>query len=126
MYKFDINKVKKLHLFLALALVVRLYSCKKNLPDDRLSLGGDSMFTQTVYQPVLGRTTVFAGNFNTASSSVPLDFKILNMRRFNGDDAPELKDYFQVKVWKQAYNGTETSLSAIEAKRATESHRLFE
>ncbi len=124
MYKYDINNMKRLYLFLALS--ISLYSCKKNLPDDRLSLGEDSRFTQTVYQPVLGRTTVFTGNFNTASSSVPLDFKIVNMRRFNGDDAPELRDYFPVKVWKEAYNGTETSLAAIEAKRTTENHQLFE
>lgn len=124
MYKFDINNVKKLYLFLALA--IGLFACKKNLPDDRLSLGADSQFTQTVYQPVLGRTTVFAGNFNIGSSSMPLSFKILNMRRFNGEAAPELKDYFPVKVWKQAYDGTETSLAQIEAKRVTENHQLFE
>lgn len=125
MYKFEINNVKKLYLFLVFA-AIGLYGCKKNLPDDRLSLGADSRFTQTFYQPVLGRTTVFIGNFNTASSSVPLNFKIVNMRRFNGEDAPELKDFFPVKVWKQAYNGTETSLAEIEAKRTIENHQLFE
>lgn len=124
MNKFDINNVKKLYLFLALA--ISLFGCKKNLPDDRLSLGADSRFTQTVYQPVLGRATLYAGNFNTASSSVPLDFKIVNMRRFNGEAAPELNDFFPVKVWKEAYRGTETSLAEIEAKRVIENHQLFE
>ncbi|MGY3053006.1 hypothetical protein ACVWYG_001203 [Pedobacter sp. UYEF25] len=124
MYKFDLNNVKKFYLFLAFALT--LYGCKKNLPDDRLSLGLDSRFTQNIYQPVLGRTTVFTGNFNIASSSVPLDFKIVNMRRFSGEDAPELRDFFPIKVWKQSYDGTETSLADIEAKRTTENHQLFE
>lgn len=124
MYKFDINNVKKLYLFLAMA--IGLFSCKKNLPDDRLALDAASRFTQTVYQPVLGRASVFSGNFNTANSSVPLSFKILNMRRFNGEDAPELREFYKVKVWKQAYNGLETSLAEIEEKRTTESHQLFE
>lgn len=124
MYRFDINNMKKIYLLVALA--ASMFSCKKLLPDDRLSLGADSRFTQTVYQPVLGRTTVFAGNFNIASSSMPLSFKILNMRKFNGEAAPELKDYFPVKVWKEAYDGTETSLAAIEAKRGVENHQLFE
>ncbi|WP_316814069.1 DUF5007 domain-containing protein [Pedobacter heparinus] len=124
MYRFDTNSVKKLLLLPLMAIA--LFACKKNLPDDRLSLGSDSRFTQTIYQPILGRTTVFSGNFNIASSSVPLDFKLVNMRRFNGEDAPELRDFFPVKVWKTAYDGTETSLSAIEAKRTIENHQLFE
>jgi hypothetical protein len=124
MYRFDKNSVKRLYLVLALG--IGLLACKKNLPDDRLSFGSDSGFTQKFYEPVLGRTTVFTGNFNIASSSVPLNFKIVNMRRFNGDPAPELSDYFPVKVWKQAYDGTETSLAAIEAKRTIENHQLFE
>lgn len=124
MYKFNINKVKKLYLVLTVA--IGLYACKKNLPDDRLSLGADSRFTQTLYQPVLGAPTVFTGNFNIGSSSMPLNFKIVNMRRFNGEAAPELSDYFPVKVWKQAYNGKETSLAEIEAKRTIENHQLFE
>lgn len=124
MYRLDFSIVKKIWLLPILAMVA--ISCKKNLPEDRLSLGADSRFTQTIYRPVLGRTTVFSGNFNVASSSVPLNFKIINMRRFNGEPAQALLDYFPVKVWKTAYNGTETSLAQIEEKRAIENHQLFE
>ncbi|MCZ4244858.1 DUF5007 domain-containing protein [Pedobacter punctiformis] len=101
-------------------------ACKKNLPDARLSLGSDSQFTTTVYKPVLGRNTLFSNNFNAASSSLPLSFKIINMRRFNGDPAPELTENFPVTVWKQSYLGDEKSLAEIEAKRTTENHPLFE
>lgn len=111
---------------LLLCAVAIMTSCKKNIPDERLSLGSDSQFTQKLYQPVLGRNTLFSDNFFVGSSSVPLDFKIVNMRRFNGEPAPELTEYFPVSVWKSAYDGTEKSIAEIEAKRALENHQLFE
>ncbi|MDQ8006690.1 MAG: DUF5007 domain-containing protein [Pedobacter sp.] len=111
---------------ITLGLSITISACKKNIPDERLSLGADSQFTTTIYQPVLGRNTLFSDNFFIGSSSVPLEFKIVNMRRFNGEPAPELTQYFPVTVWKKAYDGTEKSLQEIEAKRATENHQLFE
>lgn len=112
--------------WMLLGTTVLLTACKKNIPDERLSLGNDSQFTTTVYQPVLGRNSLFSDNFNAASSSLPLNFKIVNMRRFNGDPAPELTNYYPVQVWKSAYTGTEKSLAEIEAKRTIENHQLFE
>ncbi|QPH38879.1 DUF5007 domain-containing protein [Pedobacter endophyticus] len=106
--------------------ILMITACKKNLPKERLSLGSDSQFTTTQYQPVLGRNNLFSDNFFIGSSSVPLDFKIVNMRRFNGEPAPELTEYFPVQVWKTAYDGTEKSIAEIEAKRTTENHQLFE
>lgn len=103
-----------------------MIACKKNLPDERLSLEKDSNFTNTVFQPVLGRNTLFSDNFFYGGSSQPLTFKILNMRRFNGDPAPELNDNFPVKTWEVAYDGTEKSIAEIEAKRKTEYRKLFE
>ncbi|WP_316783431.1 DUF5007 domain-containing protein [Pedobacter frigiditerrae] len=110
-------------MLLSIALIT---ACKKNIPDERLSLGKDSQFTISTYQPVLGRNTLFSDNFFVGSSSVPLDFKIVNMRRFTGEPAPELTEYFPVQVWKSAYDGTEKSIAEIEAKRKTENHQLFE
>lgn len=111
---------------LLLGVAATIGACKKNLPDARLSLGSDSQFTTTLYQPVLGRSTLFSDNFSVASSSQPLTFKIVNMRRFSGDAAPELNENFPVQVWKQPYLGDEKSLAEIEAKRTTENHPLFE
>ncbi len=121
------NNKKYLSLIgLVLLSTLLITACKKNIPDARLSLGQDSQFTISTYQPVLGRNTLFSDNFFIGSSSVPLDFKIVNMRRFTGEPAPELAEYFPVQVWKTAYDGTEKSIAEIEAKRKTENHQLFE
>lgn len=106
--------------------MILLVSCRKNLPDNRLSLAGDSQFRQYIYQPTLGRNTLFTNNFTYGNSSRPLNFKIVNMRSFTGEAAPELTKLYPVKVWKTAYDGTEKSLEEIEAKRVTENHPLFE
>lgn len=127
------NKIKRYTTGLrgALALVVMLavitlISCEKYLPEDRETVGGDSQFTTTVYEPVLGRTTLYSGNFYQGSTSFPADFKIVNPRKRNGDAAPELTDLFPVKVWKTAYTGTEKSLAEIEAKREVQNRPLLE
>jgi hypothetical protein len=103
-----------------------LSSCKKNLPEERLSIANDSQYIQYLYQPVLGRNTLFANNFQYGNSSRPLDFKIVNMRSFTGEPAPELTNNYPVLVWKTAYDGTEKSLNEINAKRVVENHPLFE
>lgn len=121
----NIQYILKVSLTLLIGGIV-LYSCKKNLPDERLSIANDSQYTQYVYQPVLGRNTLFANNFQYGNSSRPLDFKIVNMRTFNGEPAPELTNNYPVTVWKTAYDGTEKSIAEIEAKRVTENHPLFE
>jgi len=121
------NKINLLRIFLILLVgSIALSACKKNLPDERLSIANDSQYTQYLYQPVLGRNTLFANNFQYGNSSRPLDFKIVNMRTFNGEPATELTNNYPVTVWKTAYDGTEKSLAEIEAKRTIENHPLFE
>lgn len=121
------NKINLLRICLTLLTgSIALSACKKNLPDERLSIANDSQYTQYLYQPVLGRNTLFTNNFQYGNSSRPLDFKIVNMRTFNGEPAPELTNNYPVTVWKTAYDGTEKSLAEIEAKRTTENHPLFE
>ncbi|WP_175636255.1 DUF5007 domain-containing protein [Pedobacter ghigonis] len=121
------NKINLLRISLTLLTgSIALSACKKNLPDERLSIANDSQYTQYLYQPVLGRNTLFTNNFQYGNSSRPLDFKIVNMRSFNGEPAPELTNNYPVTVWKTAYDGTEKSLAEIEAKRTTENHPLFE
>jgi len=107
----------------ALAL---LGACKKLLPTDRDYFNTEARFTQTLYKPVMGRTTVMSDNFDAQSSSQPLTFKIVNPRNSDGIIAPELIKPFDVLVWKKAYTGKETSLEEIENKRAIEQHPLFE
>ncbi|KIA93439.1 hypothetical protein OC25_13510 [Pedobacter kyungheensis] len=121
----NIQYIFKVCLTLMIGGIV-ISSCRKNLPDERLSIANDSQYTQYLYQPVLGRNTLFANNFQYGNSSRPLDFKIVNMRTFNGEPAPELTTNYPVTVWKTAYDGTEKSIAEIEAKRTTENHPLFE
>lgn len=121
------NNINLLRIFLTILIGgIVLSSCKKNLPEERLSIANDSQYIQYLYQPVLGRNTLFANNFQYGNSSRPLDFKIVNMRSFTGEPAPELTNNYPVLVWKTAYDGTEKSLNEINAKRVVENHPLFE
>lgn len=113
-------------LLVMLLVLVAAVSCKKYLPEERETVGEDSQFTVDLLQPVLGRTTYFSNTFFKGSTTFPADFKIVNLRRRNGDAAPELSDVFPVKVWKNAYDGTETSLAEIEAKRQVQNRPIFE
>jgi len=109
---------------IALGLCLSI-SCDKYLPNNRETLTEDAVFNQNIYQPVLGRTTLF-NTFDAGNSTQPIDFKIINPRTRSGEPAPELTDVFPVSVWKTQYTGLEKSLEEIQAKRDTEMHHLFE
>jgi hypothetical protein len=113
-------------LLIGAVVLSAVISCKKYLPEERETVGEDSQFTVEAFQPVLGRTTYFPNTFFKGSTTYPATFKIVNPRRRNGDAAPELTDVFPVKVWKKAYDGTEKSLSEIEAKRELQYRNIFE
>jgi hypothetical protein len=105
-------------------------SCKKLLPEDRDSIAQGAQFSRTTYDPILGRNTVYSGNFNFGFSSQPLTFEILNMKRYDGSAAPEITDsIYPVIAWKAdvgRYTGEEKTFEEIENKRALENHRIFE
>ncbi|WP_228098862.1 DUF5007 domain-containing protein [Pedobacter sp. MC2016-24] len=120
---------KKYERFYVIPLVLLICisgACKKLLPTDRDTFNLEARFTQTVYKPVLGRTTLMTNNFDAQSSTLPLTFKIVNPRNSDGVIAPELIKPFDVLVWKKAYTGLEKTLAEIEAKRVVEQHPLFE
>lgn len=120
--------------FLAALLVLVLVSvgsCKKNLPKQLDAIDPTATFLTTTFSPVLGRNYIARNPFSYGESTLPLEFEIVNMRRFNGEPAPELtNDVYPVTVWKTtgagSYTGYETSLAEIEAKRTIENHRIFE
>lgn len=116
-------KIKYLGLLCVIAL---LGSCDKFLPEDRDTLEKDALFSKTLYEPVLGRHEMIDDNFNHAASSLPIEFKLLNIRTYEGELANELMDIHPVKVWKKPYLGTEKSIEEIEAKRNIEYRPLFE
>lgn len=115
-------------LFILSITVLVAAGCQKFLPQDRESISGEALFVATSFEPVLGRTTLYTKIFSNPNqgTSYPVEFKIVNMRKFNGDPAPELTDIFPVQVWKQAYTGEEKTLQEIEEKRVFENRPLFE
>lgn len=102
-------------------------SCKSFLPSDVDALGEDVNFVNTEYAPTLGRKTVYESAVNVGNAStLPLNFKIVNIRTVEGEPATELTDRFPVKVWKAAYTGEEKSVEEIEAKREIQYRPIFE
>lgn len=102
-------------------------SCNSLIPEDLDALGEDVNYITTEFAPTLGRNTNFEGAIIVGNtSSLPLDFKILNVRTVDGDPATELTDKFPIKVWKKAYTGEETSLAEIEAKREIQYRSILE
>lgn len=117
----------KAYFYLTAFSLLALSACKKmyNLPDEKEYLNPSMSYSSQNLEPILGRTNLM-GSFNSANSSLPLTFEIVNARY--GDGRP-VTDLFQTKstyVWVDAYDGTETSLEAIEAKLKLEDHPLFE
>ena len=118
--------LKKEFIFLLFAIAV-LSSCKKifNLPNNKDYLSSNVNYSNKIFEPIIGRTTVMGG-FNGDNSTQPIKFEIVNARF--GDGRP-VTDLFQKKstyVWTAPYNGLEKSLAEIEAKRKLEEHPLFE
>lgn len=119
--------MKRLHIFFFALLLIAVLSCQKMfLPSDLDAFSRDVQFSQLLYTPVLGRTTVFTNNFNDDFSTKPLTFRISDIRTSGGEPAPELLKPFPVQVWTGRYTGTERSIAEIEEKRKWEDHPLFE
>ncbi|NIG54177.1 DUF5007 domain-containing protein [Chitinophaga sp. Cy-1792] len=117
-------------IFLVMMAAGMLGACVK-LPADADFLSSGAGYTQTNFQPVIGRTTVMPeqGNiiFNSDNSTLPLTFKMLNVREVvTGDTTDLFNKTFDVQVWKHQYTGLETTREEIEAKRTIEQHHLFE
>jgi hypothetical protein len=96
------------------------------LPDAKDAFDRNVSFTQTTFAPVMGHTTFYTEIFNSANSTLPLTFEMTDIMHVDGTPAPELEEYYPVRVWKVPYLGTETSLAEINAKRDTEYRRLFD
>ena len=108
-------------------LLVMNTGCVNNfLPEEKDAFDRDVTFTQTSFEPVMGHTTFYTDICNTSNSTLPLTFEITDMMHTDGTPAPELEEYYPVRVWKKPYLGTEKSIAEINAKRGTEYRRLFD
>lgn len=118
----------KFYLIITLLLSVLLTdSCMDDfLPETLDAYDVNAGFSQTVYRPQLGRTTLFTSNFSPGSSTLPFTFEISNITRVDGSPAPELTEFYPVTVWNTPYFGDEKSLAEIEAKRTVEYRQLFQ
>lgn len=114
-------------LALLVGMIMVNSSCVSNfLPESLDSYDKEAGYTQTLYQPKLGKTTLMKDNFNPGNSTLPFTFEISGIKRADGTEAPELTKFYPVKVWKTPYTGTETSVAEIEAKRGIEYRQLFQ
>jgi hypothetical protein len=119
--------MKSLYKYLLLILSTSLLSScyDKFLPDDIDALGPETRFLTETYTPTLGRNTLMNNNFSSGNASQPMTFKVVNMRKYNGDPAPELTETYPVSVWNIPYLGNEKSLEEIEKKRGIANYPLF-
>ena len=104
-----------------------LFACRKWTVDDADYLSPRAVYNQKLFAPILGRTTMFSQVFNTDNSTTPIHFKMLNVRyKDTGEPTTDLDQTVQVLAWKQMYTGEEQSLEEINAKRAPETHPVWE
>jgi hypothetical protein len=126
-------KYKQMKIFVNKGFIVLLFavaifsSCKKiyGIPDEKDYLSPNINFSNKIFEPILGRTTLMGG-FNGDNSTQPLHFEIVNARFGDGKPVTDLFQKKQTYVWIAPYNGLEKSLAEIEAKRKLEEHSLFE
>jgi hypothetical protein len=121
----SINKIVRFSV-VSIGLLATFSCTDKFLPESLDSFDKEAGFTQKLYRPQLGKTSVMTNNFNGGNSTLPFTFELVDIKRFDGSEAPELTENFPVKVWQTPYLGTEKSIAEIEAKRITEYRPLFQ
>jgi len=119
--------IKKTTIFFLLLTGMIAGGCKKmyNLPAEKDYLSSNLNFSNKIFEPILGRTTLMGG-FNSDHSTEPLKFEIVNARYGDGRPMTDLFTEAETYVWTGTYTGYEKSLDEIEAKRKKEKHPLFE
>lgn len=122
------NKLKRfliVTILLALCLPA-LEGCKKYWPTENDAFNMDMNFSETEFKPILGRNTYYSNVFGSDQSTLPLTFRIINPRSFDGDPVPELQMLFPVRIWTKPYTGLEKSLDEIYAKTDTIMRPIWE
>ncbi|RZK70851.1 MAG: DUF5007 domain-containing protein [Pedobacter sp.] len=111
-----------------LTAVVAFSGCRKifDLPEEKDYLSTRADYTTKEWRPTLGRLNTTNGFFNPDGSNFPMTFEIRNARFGDGRDASDMLTAKPTIVWTAEYNGLETSLAQIEAKRKVENHPVLE
>lgn len=111
---------------LGIVLLASAGCVDKFLPEEKDAFDRDVTFTRTTFDPVMGHTVFYTDICNVGNSTLPLSFEIVDMMHNDGTPAPELEEFYPVRVWKKPYLGTEKSIEEINAKRGIEYRRLFD
>lgn len=124
------RKDLKIYGLMLLAAAGTIHACIK-VPADVDFISSQASYTKTLYEPVLGRTTLYPEEqstvlFNADNSTLPLTFSIMNFRDSKGQETDVFNKTFPVQVWKEAYTGEETTREEVEKKRTVEERKLFE
>lgn len=121
-----ISKNIRLLLFGMTSTVV-LSSCSKlyDLPEDRDFISENIDYLEKVIEPVLGRNNLMT-SLQADNSTLPLQFEIVNPRYGDGRPFTDLFTTVQTYEWIGEYDGLETSLEEIEAKRQLVEKPAFE
>ena len=120
--------IKSKLLFLPIVFMSLMYSsCKSFIPESLDALGDDVNYITREFAPTLGRKTIYENAANVGNTStLPLEFKLVNVRTVDGSPATELTDKFPIKVWKKSYTGEEKSIEEIEEKREVQYRPILE
>ncbi|MET6998047.1 DUF5007 domain-containing protein [Chitinophaga defluvii] len=110
----------------AMLLVSGWMSCTK-VPAEMDYLSEKANFNRDNFDPVMGRTMIYQGIFNSDQSTRPLLFTLTNFRHAaDSSAAPELGTLVKVKEWKEAYTGKENSLQEIYDKQQEAEHPVLD
>lgn len=109
------NRIK-IHLIVWCSAALLTGCYKDTLPEEKDYMSKDMNFKKETFVANLGRMNLFVDIFNADFSTQPLQFE-LKSPRADGKPAPVLLEEVDTRQWKQHYNGTETSIAEIEAKR---------
>lgn len=99
--------------------------CGKYFPEERENIGSNSQFSQILFEPILGRNNYYSP-FYKGTTTYPTEFFVRNIRKRNGEPAPEFESILPVVVWKSAYTGTETTIDEIRAKQEVQNRPILD
>jgi len=114
-------------LLLCLSGTLVLSSCSKlyDLPEDRDFISENINYLDKIIEPVLGRNNLFT-SFQADNSTLPMHFEIVNARYGDGQPVTDLFTPVETYEWVAEYDGLESSLEEIEAKRQRITRPAFE
>lgn len=118
---------KNRFLLFCLSATTTLVGCSKlyDLPEDRDFISENINYLDKVIEPVLGRNNLFT-SLQADNSTLPMQFEIVNPRYGDGQPVTDLFTPIETYQWIAEYDGKETSLEEIQAKRQRVTRPAFE